>query len=38
MIEDEVLQRIDEEEYARQHAVEAIDLIAQHHGLKLKWE
>ena len=36
--EDEVLQRIAEEEYDRQHAVETIDRIAQQHGLKLKWE
>ena len=36
--EDEVLQRIAEEEYDRQYAVETIDRIAQQYGLKLKWE
>ena len=36
--EEEVLQRIAEEEYDRQHAIETIDRIAQQHGLSLKWE
>ena len=36
--EDEVLQRIAEDEYDRQHAVETINSLAKQHGLKLKWE
>ena len=36
--EDEVLQRIAEDEYDRQHAVETIENIARKHGLALRWE